>query len=753
MVHVLFRFTFAAQVSFLLYQALDALAFCHAQRIAHCDLKPSNIYVNRDCRLKLGDFGLSRFMTVKKTTQSHQPEQQGPHLKPLGHSESHVSVFGNSDLSTEVPGIEVQVVGAGAEAEAAAQRSQTRMRSKSGGAGGPGPAAAPDAGGGGGGALSPYYTPLPADGTSTVVASSASSLSSYLAPAAPDGLARKWPRYEEADDTAGGGALASGGGGVAAAAPAIAIPDTLGVAAPPIDHMPTAAFLPPPPHATSLSGVYSTVPEVSSLVLPKVADGRASTQPATAAPTAPHPTAHVLMAECAYRAPEVLWPAQLEQVSAAQDLWALGCVFWELLNATAKPEKTSSAASINGSSSSSGNSSTSICDGRGGDNSKVEEAPSSSSEELAMPPLPLDDQGRILGGYRALSPLFAPLEEPPAWISSAAAAAVPIIKAATSSASTGVSSAAAPTMVPSRISTVASPLRRRSAQPQPQKPVMIPRPGNRFSGASTPGTVSSGGKGTSSSSSSSTFDNGSRIEAFLSRSVEPPRGSVCYSPGIPRRTSASNLQSGSPQLHYSGKGGRGNLTLASSNVNRPLSKDSQFALATFLTVLGPAAAAFADETSDELCLSAAAKSFVVASAKYLGDAKPLFPGDAIQSSFKIEAEEVLRSLLSFTPTRRPSAFGALKHRFFRNCASFDQSVDECDSGGNGNGTHQNSTNSEQTVIHSESTINSATSERNQMHAEGRSSDLTPPSVAISQRSVRRELWAETNGRVGGPPKL
>ena len=40
-------------------QVAGALAFCHAQGVLHCDVKPENIMVDRDGKVKLIDFGIS----------------------------------------------------------------------------------------------------------------------------------------------------------------------------------------------------------------------------------------------------------------------------------------------------------------------------------------------------------------------------------------------------------------------------------------------------------------------------------------------------------------------------------------------------------------------------------------------------------------------------------------------------------------------------------------------------------------------
>mmetsp|Transcript_4717 Transcript_4717/g.6554 ORF Transcript_4717/g.6554 Transcript_4717/m.6554 type:complete len:299 (-) Transcript_4717:153-1049(-) len=43
-----------------LFQMCRGLAFCHARGVMHRDLKPQNLLVSRDGRLKLADFGLAR---------------------------------------------------------------------------------------------------------------------------------------------------------------------------------------------------------------------------------------------------------------------------------------------------------------------------------------------------------------------------------------------------------------------------------------------------------------------------------------------------------------------------------------------------------------------------------------------------------------------------------------------------------------------------------------------------------------------
>jgi serine/threonine protein kinase len=52
------------------YQTLRGLFACHSAQVLHRDLKPSNLLVNRDCTLRIGDFGLARGAHPSADTQS-----------------------------------------------------------------------------------------------------------------------------------------------------------------------------------------------------------------------------------------------------------------------------------------------------------------------------------------------------------------------------------------------------------------------------------------------------------------------------------------------------------------------------------------------------------------------------------------------------------------------------------------------------------------------------------------------------------
>ena len=55
------------QVKFIIYQILRGLKYIHSAGIIHRDLKPSNIGVNKNCEIKILDFGLARQTEAEMT--------------------------------------------------------------------------------------------------------------------------------------------------------------------------------------------------------------------------------------------------------------------------------------------------------------------------------------------------------------------------------------------------------------------------------------------------------------------------------------------------------------------------------------------------------------------------------------------------------------------------------------------------------------------------------------------------------------
>lgn len=56
-------------IKFFLYQILRGLKYIHSANVIHRDLKPSNLLINRNCELKIGDFGMARGLS--STSEDH----------------------------------------------------------------------------------------------------------------------------------------------------------------------------------------------------------------------------------------------------------------------------------------------------------------------------------------------------------------------------------------------------------------------------------------------------------------------------------------------------------------------------------------------------------------------------------------------------------------------------------------------------------------------------------------------------------
>ena len=60
------------QVKSFLYQLTSGIEYCHSHRIMHRDLKPQNLLIDKNGKLKLADFGLARAFGLPMKTYTHE---------------------------------------------------------------------------------------------------------------------------------------------------------------------------------------------------------------------------------------------------------------------------------------------------------------------------------------------------------------------------------------------------------------------------------------------------------------------------------------------------------------------------------------------------------------------------------------------------------------------------------------------------------------------------------------------------------
>ena len=55
-----------------MHQLFSGIAYCHARRVLHRDVKPQNILLDRSGNIKLADFGLARAFSVPLRSYTHE---------------------------------------------------------------------------------------------------------------------------------------------------------------------------------------------------------------------------------------------------------------------------------------------------------------------------------------------------------------------------------------------------------------------------------------------------------------------------------------------------------------------------------------------------------------------------------------------------------------------------------------------------------------------------------------------------------
>jgi len=62
-------------IQYFMFQLLSGLAHLHACNVVHRDLKPSNLLVDRNCDLRICDFGMARTCAAPNSAAVHDDEQ------------------------------------------------------------------------------------------------------------------------------------------------------------------------------------------------------------------------------------------------------------------------------------------------------------------------------------------------------------------------------------------------------------------------------------------------------------------------------------------------------------------------------------------------------------------------------------------------------------------------------------------------------------------------------------------------------
>lgn len=57
-----------SQIKQVIYNLLCAVKYMHSSNVIHRDLKPANLLINKDCSVKICDFGLARSITGVEST-------------------------------------------------------------------------------------------------------------------------------------------------------------------------------------------------------------------------------------------------------------------------------------------------------------------------------------------------------------------------------------------------------------------------------------------------------------------------------------------------------------------------------------------------------------------------------------------------------------------------------------------------------------------------------------------------------------
>jgi len=97
------------------YEIAVALKYLHSRNIVHCDLKSSNILIDNDLKIKVGDFGLSRVINRKNRTECcgriGTPHWMAPEILKGGNYEESADIFSYGMILWELLTMEIPYFG------------------------------------------------------------------------------------------------------------------------------------------------------------------------------------------------------------------------------------------------------------------------------------------------------------------------------------------------------------------------------------------------------------------------------------------------------------------------------------------------------------------------------------------------------------------------------------------------------------------------------------------------------------------
>jgi len=97
------------------YEISVALKYLHSRNVVHCDLKSSNILIDDNWKIKIGDFGLSRFFSLEDTEESKgrigTPHWMAPEVLKGGKYEHCADIFSFGMILWEILSLEIPYYG------------------------------------------------------------------------------------------------------------------------------------------------------------------------------------------------------------------------------------------------------------------------------------------------------------------------------------------------------------------------------------------------------------------------------------------------------------------------------------------------------------------------------------------------------------------------------------------------------------------------------------------------------------------